>query len=62
MASVRDCMTREVETVPAEMDVVEGIGRCCEAADRRSPVVEGGRLAGVISRRDVLRAVLELAR
>lgn len=60
--AVRDYMTSPVETIPAEMDVVEVIGRFFEAPHRRFPVVEGNQLVGVISRRDVLRAALELAR
>lgn len=59
--TVADYMTREVESVPAEMDVVEVIGRFYETPYRRFPVLAGGQLAGVISRRDVLRAALELA-
>jgi CBS domain-containing protein len=59
--SVCDYMTRQVESVPVEMDVVEVIGRFFEAPHRRFPVLEGSQLVGVISRRDVLRAALELA-
>jgi CBS domain-containing protein len=59
--TVSDYMTRKVETVPAGMDVVEVIGRFFEAPHRRFPVVEGSQLVGLISRRDVLRAALELA-
>ncbi|NNL68292.1 MAG: CBS domain-containing protein [Myxococcales bacterium] len=58
---VADSMTQTVETVPADTDLVEVIGYFFERPHRRFAVVEGNQLVGVISRRDVLRAVLELA-
>jgi CBS domain-containing protein len=58
---VANYMTREVETVPVDMDLVEVIGRFFERPHRRFAVVDGNQLVGLITRRDVLRAVLELA-
>ena len=58
--TVADYMTRQVETVPADMELAELIGRFFERPHRRFPVLEAHQLVGVISRRDVLRAVLEL--
>lgn len=58
---VQDYMTREVETVPADMDLVEVIGRFFERPHRRFAVVENDQCVGLITRRDVLRAVLDLA-
>ncbi len=57
---VRDYMTSEVETVPAEMELVEAIERFYESPYRRFPVVAESQLVGLLSRRDVLRAVLEM--
>jgi CBS domain-containing protein len=59
--NVAGYMTRDVETVPAHMELVEVIGRFYERPHRRFAVLEGNQLVGLISRRDVLRAVLELA-
>ncbi len=59
--AVADYMTRDVESVPAEMDLVEVIGLFYERPHRRFPVLDAHQLVGMISRRDVLRAVLELA-
>jgi CBS domain-containing protein len=58
---VSEFMTMEVETVPAGMPLVEVIERFYRSSHRRFPVMEGNQLVGLISRRDVLRAVLELS-
>jgi CBS domain-containing protein len=53
-----DLMTRELATVGPDTPVAD-IARLFEARDiRRVPVVEGGRLLGVVSRADLLRAIL----
>jgi CBS domain-containing protein len=54
-------MTREVATISADTDLVEALGRFFESPHRRFAVVEGNQLIGVISRRDLLRALLDLA-
>ena len=53
-------MSRAVETVSADTDVVDVIELFYRSSYRRFPVVSGNRLVGVISRRDVLRALAEL--
>ena len=58
--SVAEYMSAPVETVPAESSLVELIELFYGSPYRRFPVVEGSQLVGLISRRDVLRAVLEL--
>lgn len=58
---VEQYMSAPVETVPAGLPLVEVIERFYRSSRRRFPVVEGNQLVGQISRRDVLRAVLELA-
>lgn len=57
---VSDYMTSDVETVRADTSLVEVIGRFYRSPHRRFPVMDRNRLVGIISRRDVLRAVLEL--
>ena len=58
---VEEFMAKQVETIPAGMPLVEVIERFYNSRYRRFPVMDGNRLVGQISRRDVLRAVLELA-
>ncbi|GIZ11278.1 CBS domain-containing protein [Pseudomonas sp. NCCP-436] len=54
-------MTRAVETVSPETDIIEVSQRFLRGHRRRFPVVEEGRLVGQISRSDVLRAVKSIA-
>lgn len=53
MLRVRDAMTREVVTVGPEAGVNEAWGLCRENNIRHIPVVEGGRLVGIVSDRDL---------
>ncbi len=57
---VSEFMSREVETIEAETDIVEVAQVFLKSRYRRFPVMEDGRLVGIISRRDVLRAFQEL--
>ncbi len=53
-----DVMTRDLATVGPDVPVAD-IARLFETRDiRRVPVVEAGRLIGVVSRADLLRAIL----
>lgn len=58
---VEEFMTREPETVDASASLMDVARRFSEKPFRRFPVLENGRLVGVIARRDVLRTVLDLA-
>ncbi len=58
---VSQFMTTEVETVSADLSLVEVIEKFYRSSHRRFPVVEGNQLVGQVSRRDVLQAVLDLA-
>ena len=58
--TVAEYMTREVETVNVDTTLVEVIERFYESRRRRLPVLEAGQVVGLISRRDVLRAFLEM--
>ncbi len=58
---VSDYMSREVDTVDAEMNIIDLAQKFQESGYRRFPVLHGNRLVGQISRRDVLRALGELA-
>ena len=52
---VESFMTTDVISVNAETPAVEIAQRFANSHLRRLPVTEGGRLIGIISRRDVLR-------
>ena len=54
---VREFMSTGVETVDAEMSIVDLAQRFVDTSFRRYPVMERNRLIGQISRRDVLRAL-----
>ena len=57
---VEDYMTRNVITVEAESSVLEVAKLFMENGPRRYPVVEDNRLVGQISRRDVLKALVDI--
>ena len=54
---VRDYMSPDPETVTPEQSILTVAEKFIKGRFRRYPVVDNGRLVGVISRRDVLRAM-----
>ncbi|MDH3415771.1 MAG: CBS domain-containing protein [Gammaproteobacteria bacterium] len=58
---VADFMTPDVETVDADMNIVDLAQKFVDHGFRRFPVLRNNRLVGQISRRDVLRALTTLA-
>ena len=61
-ALVGDYMTRDVETVEPETDLLDVAEGFMQAPFKRFPVVADGLLVGQISRFDVLRAIDHLLR
>jgi len=57
---VADLMVPDVKTVDAGMSIVDMAELFLESGIRRYPVLKDNRLVGQISRRDVLRALVEL--
>jgi CBS domain-containing protein len=57
-AKVEDMMTRDPLTVSPETDVHEAARLIAEHRHNRLPVVEHGRLVGVVTRLDVLEAIV----
>ena len=56
--TVRDFMATEFTAVPSTMDVYYVAGMFLrDPAHRRFMVIDGGRLVGVVTRKDILRAV-----
>jgi CBS domain-containing protein len=58
---VGDYMTPDVETVDADMNIIDLAQKFLNSGFRRFPVIRNNRLVGQISRRDVLRALSQLA-
>jgi acetoin utilization protein AcuB len=56
MLLVRDSMTQEVVTVAPETTAAEALALCRMSRIRHLPVLQGGRLVGVISDRDLRAA------
>jgi CBS domain-containing protein len=56
-SSARDMMTADPDTVAPDTTVGEAARRIHETGHNRLPVVEGGRLVGVVTRVDVLGAL-----
>ncbi|MBD8526122.1 CBS domain-containing protein [Pseudomarimonas arenosa] len=57
--TVADYMSTEVETLPADLDLVDAARHFLNSHFRRFPVLEEGRVIGQISRADLLRALLQ---
>ena len=53
---VRDSMTRDVVTIVPQTTAAEALALCREKRIRHLPVMEGGRLAGMVSDRDLRSA------
>lgn len=59
---VADFMSEDVQTVDAEMNIVDLAQVFIDSKFRRFPVMDENRLVGQISRRDVLRALEEISK
>jgi CBS domain-containing protein len=57
---VSEYMSKSVETIDADSSIIEVLERFLRSRYRRFPVVTAGRLVGVISRRDALRALADM--
>ncbi len=55
--TVSDYMSREVKTVDAAADIVEVAEMFVKGPYRRFPVMENGRMVGLLNRRDILKAI-----
>ena len=58
---VEQLMRKEVQSVSPDMDVAYVAGMFNKQPYRRFPVVKDGQLVGVVTRKDILRAVLEMS-
>ncbi|MEE8479135.1 MAG: CBS domain-containing protein [Candidatus Neomarinimicrobiota bacterium] len=55
---VKNCMSKEITTIKATASLMETAELFIKSGMRRLPVVENKKLIGQISRRDVLRAII----
>ena len=58
--TVENYMAKEVETVSPDMHLFDVANKFLSLKKRRFPVCEQGKLIGLISQKDVLKAALEL--
>jgi len=56
--TVGNAMVKEVETIDGNMNIFDAINIFLESKHRRFPIVEGGKLVGQISQKDILKAVI----
>lgn len=58
-ATVAAHMSKDIETLDADTDILSAAKAFVSSTYRRFPVMQGGRLVGQISRADVLRAMAD---
>jgi CBS domain-containing protein len=57
-ATAADVMTREVQTIGPDAPIEEAARIMHDRDLKRLPVLEGGRLVGILTRKDLIRALL----
>lgn len=58
--NVGNRMVKDVETIDSNMDVFDAAKKFLDSKVRRFPIVEGGKLVGQISQKDILKAAMKL--
>jgi CBS domain-containing protein len=56
---VREVMTTQVHTVSPDAALEDAVERMLQNHVKRLPVVQGGKIVGIVSRSDVMRALLD---
>jgi CBS domain-containing protein len=57
---VKDHMATAVETLEGKMNVFDAADKFLSSRRRRFPILENGKLVGIISQKDVLKAAIEM--
>lgn len=60
--TVASIMTRDVVVFQEDDDLIDVCEAMIKGNFRRAPIVSGGKLVGLISRRDIIKFILELRR
>ena len=60
MTKVKEAMTKNVTGFPPDADVDSIALAISHHQFRRVPIVEGGRVVGIVSRRDIIRVAISL--
>lgn len=58
--TVGKAMVKEVETIDGNMNIFDAANKFLTSRRRRFPIVENGKLVGLISQKDVLKAAMKL--
>ena len=58
--SVEKYMSREVETMSPDLNLFDAANTFLKSKRRRFPVVEDGKIVGIVSQKDILRTALML--
>jgi CBS domain-containing protein len=57
---VSEVMSKDIVAFPPETGIEQAINIFAEKRIRRVPVVSGGKVVGIVSRRDILREILAM--
>lgn len=58
--TVSKAMITQVETIDGDMNIFDAANKFLESKRRRFPITKNGRLVGLISQKDVLKAAMKL--
>lgn len=58
--TIEKYMALNVETIDANMNIFDAANKFLDAKRRRFPIVENGKLIGLISQKDILKAAMKL--
>ena len=60
-STIEKHVARNVDTIDGDMNIFDAANKFLESKHRRFPIVENGKLIGLISQKDILKAALALS-